>query len=125
MSQDSTEFINTIEVEMTRCLEVDSNYSTQAMLQCVYSATDSWELELNKNYNELISQLDDDKKDYLKKTQQDWFVFQESETLLINELYLTKAGTMYILMAASKKLEIVKSRAIKLKEHLEILNIVD
>ncbi|MCB0702758.1 MAG: hypothetical protein KDC55_08625 [Ignavibacteriae bacterium] len=62
MSQDSTEFINTIEVEMTRCLEVDSNYSTQAMLQCVYSATDSWELELNKNYNELISQLDDDKR---------------------------------------------------------------
>ena len=93
------------------------------MLECTYKSTTSWQQELIKNHNELMSQLDNEKKDYLKKAQQDWIEYKESEILLIKELYLTLDGTMYIIMAASEKLEIVKSRAIRLKEHLDILNL--
>ena len=49
ISQDSTEFIHPIEIEMTKCLESDSNYSTQAMLECTYKSTTSWQQELIKN----------------------------------------------------------------------------
>ncbi|MFA7325111.1 MAG: lysozyme inhibitor LprI family protein [Candidatus Kapaibacterium sp.] len=123
ISQDSTEIIHPIEAEMKICLDLDSNYSTQAMLDCVYIATDSWKLELNKNYNELISKLDDDKKNYLKKSHQYWLVYKENEFKLINEIYLSKVGTMYILMAALDKLKLIKSRALELKEYIDIMNI--
>lgn len=123
ISQDSTEIIHPIDSELKICLDLDSNYSTQAMLDCVYIATDSWELELNKNYNELISKLDKDKKVYLEKSHQDWLVYKESEILFINELYLSMEGTMYILMSASDKLELIKSRALELKEYIDIMNI--
>lgn len=123
ISQDSTEKIYPIDSELKICLELDSNYSTQAMLDCVYIATDSWELELNKNYNELISKLDNDKKVYLEKSHQDWLVYKESEILFINEFYLSMEGTMYILMSASDKLELIKSRALELKMYIDIMNI--
>lgn len=82
-----------------------------------------WELELNKNYNELISKLDNDKKVYLEKSHQDWLVYKESEILFINEFYLSMEGTMYILMSASDKLELIKSRALELKMYIDIMNI--
>ncbi len=123
ISQDSTEIIHPIDVEMQICLELDSNYSTQTMLDCVYKATHNWELELNKNYKELISKLDDNKKDYFKKSQQDWLVYKESEILFINELYLSMEGTMYLLVSASDRLELIKSRALELKKYINTMNI--
>lgn len=123
ISQDSTEKIYPIDSELKICLELDSNYSTQAMLDCVYIVMNRWELELNKNYNELISKLDNDKKVYLEKSHQDWLVYKESEILFINEFYLSMEGTMYILMSASDKLELIKSRALELKMYIDIMNI--
>jgi len=49
-------------------------------------------------------------------------LFRDEEFKLKDALYKGKEGTMYIPMRESSRLDVVKSRALKLADYIELVN---
>lgn len=82
------------------------------MVNCEITARQEWDEELNKYYKLLMSLLDSAGKEKLKIAQRQWIEFRDKEFEIINELYLGQMqGTMWIVIAAGRKTDIVRDRA--------------
>jgi len=59
-------------------------------------------------------------KKELFEAQRSWILFRDSEVKLINKYYFeVKKGTIFQVISENKKLEIIKDRALQLKEYDE------
>jgi len=114
-SQDS----NPIEKELTDCM--DKNPSTMGVLDCIDAAYQKWDDELNIYYKKLMEILDEEGKTSLKNAQKKWIEFRDLEFKNIQNIYSFKEGTMYLPMQALDKMDIVKRRALELKDFFELL----
>ena len=101
---------------------VDKNGSTAGMVECTDKAYAAWDKELNKNYGELMRKLKLQQKEALRLSQLDWIKHRDLEFKFIDSMFDTFQGTMYIPMRIGARLDIVKSRALALKNHLEVYN---
>lgn len=110
---------HSIDKAMGRCIDKDS--STAGMSDCIHAAAQSWDRELNKNYNRLMTKLSAKQKRALKTAQLEWIKYRDTEYELINAVYDTMDGTMYIPMRAEDRLRVVKKRALELASYLELL----
>ena len=109
---------NKIDADLENCLNKDN--STAGQRSCINSACDSWDKELNKSYLSLSQKLIKNGKKELVEAQRSWILFRDSEFKLIDKYYFDiKKGTMFYVIAENKKLEIVKERALQLKEYDE------
>jgi uncharacterized protein YecT (DUF1311 family) len=97
------------------------NYSTIGMLECTEKAYKMWDAELNKYYNLLMKELSSPEKQDLKTAQVAWLNFRDREFKNINNINQKCQGTMYINIAAGQKREMVKQRALQLKEYYNTL----
>jgi uncharacterized protein YecT (DUF1311 family) len=100
---------------------MEKNQTTAGMVDCIGKAYTEWDSELNSVYNELMKQLDTAGKASLKAAQVQWLKFRDSEFKLIDAVYSSLQGTMYIPMHADSRMQIVKNRALELKSYLDIL----
>jgi uncharacterized protein YecT (DUF1311 family) len=108
-----------IDKALDACLDKDS--STAGMANCIGEAYAKWDKELNRLYTELMKRLGADGKAALKEAQIQWLKFRDAEFKLLNGIYDKLEGTMYIPMRIDSRLQIVKSRALDLKSHLDLL----
>ena len=109
---------NTIDQNLEKCL--NQRNSTAGQVSCVSSARDSWDKELNKSYISLSQKLTKNGKKELVEAQRNWILFRDSEFKLIDKYYFDiKKGTLFYVIAENKKLEIVKERALQIKEYDE------
>ncbi|KFC23203.1 lysozyme inhibitor LprI family protein [Epilithonimonas lactis] len=109
---------NKIDQDLEKCLS--QRNSTAGQVSCVSSARDSWDKELNKSYLSLSQKLSKTGKSELVEAQRNWMKFRDSEFKLIDKYYFgVKKGTLFYVIAENKKLEIVKERALQLKEYDE------
>jgi len=109
---------NNIDQNLEKCLS--QRNSTAGQRSCVISAQDSWDKELNKTYISLSQKLTKTGKKELVEAQRNWIKFRDSEFRLINKYYFdVKKGTLFYVVAENKKLEIVKERALQIKEYEE------
>jgi uncharacterized protein YecT (DUF1311 family) len=108
-----------IDVFLDSCLE--KNISTMGMTQCTDEAVKMWDAELNKYYKILMSVLDDESVKSLKAAEVQWIIFKDSEFENIDMMYSKLDGTMYIPMHSYAKLEIIKARALQLKDYYELM----
>ena len=109
---------NTIDQDLEKCLS--QRNSTAGQVSCVSSARDSWDKELNKSYSSLSQKLTKSGKKELMEAQRSWISFRDSEFKLIDKYYFDiKKGTLFYLIAENKKLEVVKERALQIKEYDE------
>ncbi|SDE88666.1 lysozyme inhibitor LprI family protein [Epilithonimonas hungarica] len=107
---------NKIDPVLEKCLGQDN--STAGQRSCIISAQQSWDKELNKSYISLSQKLTKNGKKELVEAQRNWILFRNSEFKLIDKYYFDiKKGTMFYVIAENKKLEIVKERALQLKEY--------
>jgi uncharacterized protein YecT (DUF1311 family) len=58
----------------------------------------------------------------LKAAQLDWLKYRDSEFKVIDSIYDTLQGTMYIPMRIAERLEVVKKRALALGGYIDLLN---
>ena len=65
--------------------------------------------------------LDKDSKAVLKSAQVEWIKFRDLEFRNIANIFSKIQGTMYTTMHSASKNEIVKRRALDLKEYYELL----
>ncbi len=106
-----------IDKAMGKCIDKDS--STAGMSDCIGQAFEAWDKELNKNYNRLMAKLKPKEKQALKAAQLEWIKYRDTEFNLIDALYESKEGTMYISMHGEERLRIVKRRALALASYLD------
>lgn len=110
-----------IDVELKKCLGKDDSTANQR--NCTISAQKSWDKELNKYYQSISKKLSTSGKKELLEAQRNWISFRDSEFKLINKYYFeVKKGTIFQVIAENKRLEIIKERALQLKEFDEQFN---
>lgn len=100
---------------------IDKNGSTAGMVECTDKAYGSWDRELNKNYNELMRSLKPGQKESLRLAQVEWLKYRDLDFKLIDSVYDTMQGTMYIPMRIDSRMEVVKKRALQLKGFLDLI----
>lgn len=96
--------------------------STDAMLKCTAIAYDAWDKEMNKYYNLLMKKLSTEQKSELLKAQRSWLAFRDNSFTFVNSSISEKQGTMYLNVASGERREIVKQRALQLKEYYSIIS---
>jgi uncharacterized protein YecT (DUF1311 family) len=99
---------------------IDKNGSTAGMIRCTDTAYAAWDKELNKNYGELMRALKPAQKEALRLAQLEWIKYRDLEFKLIDSIYDTLQGTMYIPMRIDARAEVVKKRAVELKEFQDL-----
>jgi len=100
---------------------IDKNGSTAGMVECTDKAHAAWDKELNKNYGELMRRLKSSPKETLRLAQLEWIKFRDLDFKLIDSVYDTMQGTMYIPMRVDARMEVVKKRALELKGYLDLV----
>jgi uncharacterized protein YecT (DUF1311 family) len=100
---------------------IDKNGSTAGMVECTDKAYAAWDKELNKNYGELMRALKPSQKETLRLAQLEWIKYRDLDFKLIDSLYDTMQGTMYIPMRIDARMELVKKRAQELKGFLDLI----
>jgi len=109
---------NKIDQTLEKCLNQDN--STAGQRNCIISAQQSWDKELNKYYTSLNQKLNNTAKKELLEAQRNWISFRDSEFKLINKYYYdVKKGTIFQVISENKKLQIIKERALQLNEYDE------
>ncbi len=99
----------------------DQNGSTAGMVECTDKAYAAWDKELNKNYGELMRALNPKQKEALRLAQLEWIKYRDLEFKSIDSIYDTMQGTMYIPMRIAAHMEVIKKRALELKDHLDLV----
>jgi uncharacterized protein YecT (DUF1311 family) len=100
---------------------IDKNGSTAGMVECTDKAYAAWDKELSKNYGELMPALNPKQKEALRLAQLEWIKYRDLEFKSIDSVYDTLEGTMYIPMRISAHLEVIKKRALELKDRLDLI----
>ncbi len=109
-----------IDEYQAECIAGDS--TTTGMTNCTLSASARWDKELNGVYAKLMSSLSPVEQAALRAAQRQWILYRDAEFKLIDEMYKSKDGTMYIPMRAEDRLEIIKAHALQLQAYRELKN---
>lgn len=95
-------------------------YSTYDISQCSYKAMDMWFKEIDKYLGLLKTITTEEDYTNILKAQGNWKKYQESEFVALS-IIMNKQGTMFQNVAVGNKTNIVKERALKLKELYDTL----
>ncbi len=98
---------------------LDKNLTNAGMANCTYEARVLWDKEMNKYYDLLMKIFNKDEQMKLREAQRAWLKFRDAEFANIKEIYEGQ-GTMFIVIQAADRLEIVKQRAEALRVYYQI-----
>ena len=107
-----------IDQYQSKCIAADS--TTAGMTNCTNGASARWGKALNSVYANLLSSISRSEQQALRAAQRQWILYRNAEFKLIDEMYKTKDGTMYIPMRAADRLEIIKTRALQLQAYRDL-----
>jgi uncharacterized protein YecT (DUF1311 family) len=110
-----------IDLKIEECLSIDSNQSTFGMINCIRTAMEEWDAELNKYYNLLMETLNTDEQEKLRAAQLQWLVYRDKEFEFIEKFYRNMEGTMWKIVEADSRNNIVRQRALELTSYYDIL----
>jgi len=109
-----------IDKALEACIEKDG--SNAGIIDCTGKAYQAWDKELNKNYGALMRKLKPAQKEALKAAQLGWIKQRDADFKLIDSIFDTLEGTMYISMRIESKTELVKERALQLKSFVDLVS---
>jgi uncharacterized protein YecT (DUF1311 family) len=119
--QDMQKKQHLIDLKIEECLSIDSNQSTFGMINCIRTAMEEWDAELNKYYILLMETLNIDEKEKLRAAQQQWLVYRDKEFEFIKKFYRNMEGTMWKIVEADSRNNIVRQRALELTSYYDTL----
>ena len=94
--------------------------STYEMNRCSVIAQKKWEKEIQNSLDTLKKNLTEDDYAVIEKSQQAWNEYKIAEYELIDKIISYKQGTMYSNVREGLRTDILKQRALKLKEYINI-----
>lgn len=101
-----------IDDSLARCKNVAS--ATQDISECYQTAMKAWDVELNNQYKLLLNDQSKIAQAKLKIAQRGWVKYKDDYFLAINAFYQQEQGTVWGLVAAETKLNVIKEKAIDL-----------
>jgi uncharacterized protein YecT (DUF1311 family) len=110
-----------IDIKVEECLSIDSNQSTFGMIDCIRTAMEEWDVELNKYYKLHMNTLDTDEQEKLRDSQRQWLVYRDKEFEFIETMYRNMEGTMWKIVEADNRNNIVRQRALELTSYYDTL----
>jgi uncharacterized protein YecT (DUF1311 family) len=110
--------IHPIDAEMTNCKAQNSDILGQ--IECEITAYQKWSLEVDRVYNVLLTQLDNETRLILKEEQLSWTKLRDVH-LEFNSKFYSKQGSMILTLLASKKTDFIRQRAVELNSYLVAL----
>ena len=102
-----------IDVQLDQCDQT----STYSIMECYRIATEAWDKELNKNYQALMKLLTKEEQAKLRASQRKWIEYRDLDLDFSGTMYYNMEGTMWRISAAVRRYEIVRTRALELKEY--------
>lgn len=120
-AQDAAEEKHPIDVALEKAIRKD--YSTAGMVNAFGEASKKWDVELNKNYKLLVAGLNPDAKKALREAQRAWVTHRDKEIAYLGQFYSRMQGTMYRTIYAETTMTMVKDRALKLSDMVEMLKL--
>ena len=119
-SQESTsEDLDPIDKVEREC--ISKTASTYEMNKCSQIAQQSWEKDIQNSLVELKKFLSSEDYKKLQLSQSYWENYKNKDYALINSVISYKQGTMYLNFREGLRTEIVKQRALILREYLNTL----
>ncbi len=115
--------IHQIDKELQDCLNLNENYTTKGMIDCVNTAITMWDIELNKTYKRMLDLLTVEQKEILKIAQRKWIEYRDKEIEFSNQIYSDMQGTMWLPISARTKLDLTRQRTIDLENYIADLTI--
>jgi uncharacterized protein YecT (DUF1311 family) len=115
-----TETTHPIDSALSSCLDIHE--TTLGMVECFATAQEQWDAELNRAYNELMKLLDTSSKENLRRSQREWIQFRDQEMEFMNNWYGRMDGTLWKIVAAERKAEFVKRRALALQSYIDSID---
>jgi uncharacterized protein YecT (DUF1311 family) len=112
---------HTIDSELDECIELNSH--THGTVECIEKAIEKWDAELNKYYKLLMNELDEESAKALKSAELEWISYKDKEMQSIEGIFSKLDGTMYIPMKYYSKMDIIKTRALQLKDYYGLVKV--
>lgn len=97
--------------------DIKEDESTAGMRMASNAAREKWDAEMNAVYKRLMTMLEPERKAALQKAQRAWLAFRDAEGNAISTVIATQQGTMYQMIATDSGTELVKQRALQLREY--------
>ena len=116
--EDETEKLHPIDKTERDCIA--KVYSTYDISQCSYKAMNMWFKEIDKYLGLLKTITTEEDYTNILKAQENWKKYQESEFVALS-IIMNKQGTMFQNVTVGNKTNIVKERALELKELYDTL----
>lgn len=110
-----------IDIQRENCHSIDSNQTTVGMTNCEYIAAELWDKQLNEYYNLLMTLLNNEEKEILKDSQLKWIEYRDKELKFSGTFYHNLQGTMWRIVAASRRCDLTRTRALEIKEYIDVL----
>lgn len=82
--------------------------------QCYAIATAAWDKELGTQYKLLMKDLPDNARVALRDSQREWIKYRDTYYKGIEAFYQKEEGTIWTLIAAESKMNVIKDKAIDL-----------
>jgi uncharacterized protein YecT (DUF1311 family) len=114
--------IDIYKIEKLAEKKMNINFSTAGMSNAVFELEKGYDKLLNKYYKILIQKLNSKDAEKLKKTQENWIAFRDSERILvgiISKVEYSGGGTIQNNIRAAKICEITRKRVYEIKEYID------
>jgi uncharacterized protein YecT (DUF1311 family) len=113
-----TEPKHLIDTKEEECFNAEGGFTTLGMGACINTALEEWDKELNDDYNILMGNLDKDGQEKLRLSQRKWIEYKDNEIAFARKFY-NRQGTAWGIIYISRELEIIRNRAMELKNYLK------
>ncbi len=110
-----------IDLELSVCMDKDP--STANMVNCIHTAAEKWDAELNRVYQELKKRLNPEGQKALTEAQRAWIAYRDLEFKNIQGIYSGLEGTMFHPMRAESGMQITRNRALELRSYVSLFEI--
>ena len=117
----SQEDIDSIDIKCDQCMSLDSNYSTNSMISCIWAAQEEWTEQMNIYYNLLTEKLSKESVKLLYNAQEVWLNYKEAQISYLNSFYHSDIHGGNHLERAEESKNLVRKRALELKVQYKAL----
>jgi len=108
-----------IDADYRQCLARDTSYVN--VCNCAYVAFGRWSKELSKTYDKLLRGVKkEQQREALKKSQKAWAAYRDAEFDTYNHIF-NYSGTRWCNIRQDKRIDVVRTRALQLRNHLDSL----
>jgi uncharacterized protein YecT (DUF1311 family) len=107
-----------IDASMRACLARADMSTTMGQVQCMDNARIGWRAAVDSAYQQLLSKLPPARRRLWQRSQSSWLSSRDAEQQLLDAVFATTRGSMYVLSEADMQLQPVRDRALVLRSAL-------